>query len=77
MPRLKGQLLRHGDIADELIALGFEKDKSWLKLLDGVEPDMTPSRAPESMGLGQRVTRTWRDVSGGAAYLARRYMQPG
>jgi hypothetical protein len=77
LPRLKGQLLRHGDIADELIALGFEKDKSWLELLDGVEPDMTPSRAPERMGLGRRLTRIWRDVSGGATYLARRYVRPG
>jgi len=77
LPRLKGQLLRHGDISDELIALGFEKDKNWLALLADVEPDMTPSRAPESMSLDQRVTRIWRDVSGGATYLARRYMQLG
>lgn len=77
LPRLKGQLLRHGDVSDELIALGFENDKAWLKLLEDIEPDMTPSRAPEEMTFGRRITRIWRDLSGGAAYLARRYMQPG
>jgi hypothetical protein len=48
LPRLAGQLARHGAITDELIALGYEKDAGWLSLLDGIEPDMTPSHLGET-----------------------------
>lgn len=55
LPRVAGQLLVHGSIADELIELGYEKDDSWLSALDGIAPDLAPSHFPEQMDL-----RVWR-----------------
>jgi hypothetical protein len=69
--------VRHGDISDELIALGFEKDKAWLKRLEDVQPDMSPSRAPETLTIGCRVTRIWRELTGMLVYLFRRYFVHG
>lgn len=48
LPRIAGQLARHGPITSELIQLGYESDASWLSDLDGVEPDLTPSRVGEA-----------------------------
>ena len=39
LPRLKAQIERYGDIDELLIELGYERDQSWKRLLDGVEPD--------------------------------------
>jgi hypothetical protein len=72
LPRLKAQLLRHGDISNELIRLGFEKDRSWLALLDGVEPDRTLSRASEQQTVRRRFDHAWRDMIGAAAYALQR-----
>ncbi|MEM9302403.1 MAG: sulfotransferase [Pseudomonadota bacterium] len=47
LPRLAGQLAQHGPISKVLIELGYEEDDAWLEALDGVEPDLTPSRWPE------------------------------
>jgi len=55
LARVAGQLSIHGSVADELIELGYEKDKGWLTALDGVEPDLSPSHFPEQMDL-----RVWR-----------------
>ncbi|MGQ0742391.1 MAG: sulfotransferase family protein [Alphaproteobacteria bacterium] len=77
LPRLKGQILRHGDISGELITLGFENDKAWLKLLEDVEPDTAPSRTPEVVTFERWVTRLWRETTGTLAYLFRRYLLPG
>ena len=68
LPRLKAQLLRHGDISDTLMALGFEKDRAWLELLDGVEPEATPSRTAETESLRRRFDHAWRDFIGALAY---------
>jgi hypothetical protein len=48
LPRVAGQLARHGPITAELVELGYEADDSWLAALDGIEPDMRPSHWPES-----------------------------
>lgn len=45
--RLAGQLLQHGSIQADLERLGYETDDAWLRELDGVEPDLTPSHFPE------------------------------
>ncbi|KAK0341541.1 hypothetical protein LTR94_025951, partial [Friedmanniomyces endolithicus] len=55
LSRLKGQIDRHGDIADDLIALGYEKDRSWMTLLNGVEPDLAPSVNAEALSLRRRL----------------------
>ena len=72
LPRLKAQLALHGDISDDLIRLGFEKDRSWLSLLDPIEPDRTPRRGAEQATLRRRFDRGWRDLVGAGAYLLQR-----
>ena len=71
LPRLKAQLAAHGDIAAELIELGFEKDSTWLSLLDGIEPDDTRSRPPADT-LRRRFNHGWRDFVGALGYAAQR-----
>jgi hypothetical protein len=72
LPRLKAQLALHGDISDDLIRLGFEQDKSWLAVLDHVEPDRRPSRTSERETFRRRFDHAWRDMVGAAAYLLQR-----
>jgi hypothetical protein len=47
LPRLAGQLARHGPVTAELVELGYETDDAWLGALDGIEPDMSPSHWSE------------------------------
>jgi hypothetical protein len=49
LPRIAGQLVIHGPITRDLIEFGYEADDRWLHLLDGVEPDLTPSFWPETI----------------------------
>jgi hypothetical protein len=72
LPRLQAQLALHGDISNDLIRLGFEQDKGWLALLDGVEPDPTPSRTSEQETFRRRFNHAWRDTVGAVAYLLQR-----
>jgi hypothetical protein len=74
LKRVKGQMLIHGDVSDELIALGFEPDKAWLSALDGVRPDVRASAALERLWFGKLVTQAWRNSIGTIVYLARRYL---
>lgn len=74
LPRLKGQIVQHGDVNHSLIELGYEKDCSWMSLLDGVEPDLRPSDAIEFEAFDRHVTRAWRNTLGLFVYLARRYL---
>jgi hypothetical protein len=64
LPRLAGQLAQHGPVTAELIELGYEQDDAWLAALDGIEPDMTPSRWPEvrRCSLRQRADDLRRDT---------------
>jgi hypothetical protein len=75
LPRVKGQMIRHGDIARDLIALGLERDTSWLALLDGIAADLTPSHLPEKEPLKAHVTRPWRNALGIAGYLWMRHRE--
>jgi hypothetical protein len=47
LPRVAGQLVLHGPITAELIEFGYERDAAWLTLLDGLTPDLSPSRLGE------------------------------
>ncbi|NBB66043.1 sulfotransferase family protein [Pseudomonas sp. ODNR1LW] len=71
LPRLQGQLTRHGDLADELIALGFETDRQWMRLLDGVTPDLTPSVNVETPSLRRRLKERLPRLRDMALYLLR------
>lgn len=72
LPRLKGQLARHGDISQELIQLGYEPDDHWLAVLNGVEPHLAESRTPERESLRRRFDHAWRDFLGAIVYAAQR-----
>jgi hypothetical protein len=72
LPRLKGQLLRHGDISDELIQFGYEQDKNWLALLDNIDPLSHESRTPERESLRRSFDHGWRDILGVIAYAGQR-----
>jgi hypothetical protein len=47
LPRIAGQLQLHGSITRDLIEFGYEKDNTWEKELEGVEPDLRPSHHSE------------------------------
>ncbi|WP_231362688.1 sulfotransferase domain-containing protein [Thioalkalivibrio sp. ALMg13-2] len=38
LPRVKQQILEHGEISADLVRFGYEADSSWEAMLDGVEP---------------------------------------
>jgi hypothetical protein len=42
LPRVKAELLRHPRMLDVLIELGYERDASWAKILDGILPHDQP-----------------------------------
>jgi hypothetical protein len=74
LPRIAGQLSLHGPITAELIEFGYERDAAWLTLLDGVTPDVSPSRHGDGArsSLRRRLERTilpW--VSAGVVRLGR------
>ncbi len=45
--RVAGQLKKHGSITQDLIAYGYERDDSWERELEGIEPDLGESYRPE------------------------------
>jgi hypothetical protein len=51
LPRVAGQLALHGSLTDDLIEFGYEKNDRWMSLLDGIEPDVSPSHWPERFTL--------------------------
>ena len=42
LPRVKAELLRHPRMIDVLIELGYERDASWTRVLDGILPHDQP-----------------------------------
>jgi hypothetical protein len=62
-PRLAAQILLHGPITKELIALGYEPDDAWLRELEGVAPVNQVSRWPERLTWMERARGAgWRTV---------------
>lgn len=49
LPRVAGQIQKHGSISDKLIEYGYEEDASWESMLSGVQPDLTPSHKPSKI----------------------------
>jgi hypothetical protein len=65
LPRVAGQLQLHGSISEDLIELGYERDYAWLELLEGVEPDTSPSHWPEHFTeeeLRDRRRQVWKEI---------------
>lgn len=71
LPRLQGQLRLHGDIGAELIAHGYEPDRDWMRLLKGVEPDLTPSVNTEILSLRRRLKERLPRLRDMAIYMIR------
>jgi hypothetical protein len=59
LPRVAGQIARHGPITKDLIEFGYEADDSWLSTLKDVTPDHKPSHWKEEAGRQHRITRLW------------------
>ena len=69
LPRIAEQYGRYPQLADELVGLGYEPDRAWLQMLDGVTGVVYPCRYPERR---QRF-REWEKA--GRIYLkSRRYL---
>lgn len=51
LPRIKQQLMIHGDISDSLIEHGYEKDNRWNWCLENVQPGTLPTHLPEKWRL--------------------------
>ena len=47
--RVAAQLARHGDLTEELIALGYETERDWLGQVDDKRPESAQSFWPESL----------------------------
>jgi len=76
LPRVKAQLATHGDVADALITLGYEKDESWRAMLDAVAPDTQISVVPDRLSAWRRLQRgadLWVHL---AQYIYGRYVHP-
>ena len=54
LPRVAGQLRIHGSISDDLIRYGYEPNRDWEVLLEGIEPDLKASHQPERFSFGIR-----------------------
>jgi Sulfotransferase family len=55
LPRLAHQLELYPALGDELVRLGYEPDRQWLAILDGVEPLEYPCRYPDR----KQILREW------------------
>lgn len=70
--RIKGQEKLHGHLGEELVALGYERDHSWMALLRDVTPDMTPSVNPERLTPRRALMQALPRLRDAALYFARR-----
>jgi hypothetical protein len=71
LPRVKEQLQRHPELAEDLIRLGYEPDSSWLARLDQVQAKEFPCRYPERRFDFKRIETRLRKYFQSRAYLAR------
>jgi hypothetical protein len=72
LARIKGQERLHGQLGEELVALGYERDHSWMALLRDVTPDLTPSVNPERLSLRRAVSQRLPRLRDMALYFVRR-----
>ncbi|MCG8392620.1 MAG: sulfotransferase [Pseudomonadales bacterium] len=72
LPRLKQQLERYPQLADDLITHGYETDRSWLKSLDGVEAETFPCRYSDSSEFWKHLEQKLRFVGKRRRYFRAR-----
>jgi len=51
LPRIKYEYIKHTEIADTLIKLGYESDRDWLTLLDDINSDKGNCRYSDNINL--------------------------
>ncbi len=71
LPRIKAQAGRYPEMADLLVACGYETDDEWMKLLDGVEKDDRSSFYEDKENWLQAAERAVRYTCKVAAYKRR------
>jgi hypothetical protein len=71
LPRVAGQVLRHGPVTSELVEFAYENGDEWLTALEGVEPDMSDSYWPENQ---RRWRAPWRSNLARGYYAAGRVL---
>jgi hypothetical protein len=69
-PRVKAQLMLHGSIDRELVALGYEKDDAWLAELEGVEANNHATHWPDFEAPSKNEWRRKKAEEKIRAYLA-------
>ncbi len=74
LPRVKAQLALHGGIAADLIEMGYERDNSWLGLLDNIPADEEQSLVPDQLPPRRRIRRASLRWLRMVRYLYRRYL---
>ena len=75
LPRVVGQIERHGDISQTLIDCGYEPDSSWMQELEGVVPDRRPSRYPDKVSVWDRLREDLNIYLKTRAYKQRRRLR--
>jgi hypothetical protein len=73
LPRVAGQLQIHGSITQDLIEYGYEKNDTWEKELEGIEPDLSPSHWPEHLSKAEMRLRTRGKYLGIVPYILGQY----
>lgn len=53
--RVAGQLKLHGSISNDLFQFGYEKDHRWLKELENIEPNLSPSHFSEYFSFKDKI----------------------
>ncbi len=76
LPRIKSQLRIHGDLTDDLIEFGYEKDDSWLRMLDTVEEVAYQSYWPEHFRRCQLLRMRQGKYLKAFVHLVRRVIYP-
>lgn len=74
LPRVKRQMEMHGGLTSDLIAMGYEADNSWRRIMDDVKPDTEISMIPDRLSVWTRISyagERWKNVF---QYLGRRYI---
>lgn len=72
LPRIKQQILIHGSISEELIRFGYEPDKSWECILDGIREKNYKTVRPEFIGCWDVIRHKNRELKESINILIRR-----
>jgi len=75
LPRVKGELVRHPQMVEWLVRLGYERDDAWTRSLEGVEAYFG-SYKNERPHLFRRLETSLRFAAKNVRYLWQRRIRP-